>query len=58
MTIEDRAFELLREALPGLNEGQYRIIKETSHPLWEEAVKIATKEDEDWAFLTKRWEQL
>lgn len=47
MTVEDRAFELLREALPGLTEGQYRIIKETSHPSWEQAVEIATAEDED-----------
>lgn len=47
MTVEDRAFELLRQALPGLNEGQYRLIKDTLHPYWEQAVDIATAEDED-----------
>ena len=44
MTIEDRAFELLRTALPGLSDGQYRLIKETSHPYWGQAVEIATSE--------------
>lgn len=52
MTVEERAFELLREALPGLNEGQYRIIKETSQPFWEQAIEIAIAEDEDCPELT------
>lgn len=47
MTIQERAFEILQESFPSLNEGHFRIMKETLHPHWCEALAIAASEEED-----------
>ena len=47
MTIEERAFEILQTSYPSLNEGHFKIMKETLHPLWCEALAVATAEEED-----------
>lgn len=47
MTIKERAFQLLQESYPSLNEGHFKIMKETLHPMWCQALAVATAEEED-----------
>lgn len=38
MPEDEKVFEILSKALPSLDEGHFRIMKETRHNLWVEAV--------------------
>ena len=46
MSIVQRAFEILQEAYPSLNEGHFKIMKETLHPFWCQALAMAFAEEE------------
>jgi hypothetical protein len=37
MPEDEKVFEVLRKAYPSLDEGHFRIMKETRHSLWVEA---------------------
>jgi hypothetical protein len=46
-TEETKAYarRLLKEALPGLDDGNLRIIEQTSHPYWEQALAHAQQSE-------------
>jgi len=47
MTIEQKAFEILQNAFPKFDRGHFDIMKQTSHPLWEQALELAENESDN-----------
>ncbi len=48
MTFEEKVCAALQQAFPALNNGHFKLMKETNHPYWEQATEWVKEKSDDF----------